>query len=271
MSQQASTLPRSVLRSDENPTELEPADDEGDKASTPQPVPWKKVIIFMGCFILLAAMASQGATAELPDVSWLPASPSCPAGWPYFASRSELVASAPWAAYVTAVYGAVPDDSAAYPWCMGDLWMFYAEELAAASVTDMPPSVGKCPTDGGLIAGQHYEQHSYLAPANITWSWHPPPLVGERAGAYPPLEADSWVEVLHVGGISDEHVGAWFLQAPGSGVWFHVGKTIVFDDVRRDATQHRSRGPNPAPEPAALSRACVPMRRSTPTATSTLE
>ena len=35
---------------------------------------------------------------------------------------------------------------------------------------------------------------------------------------------------MHVGGISDEHTGAWFLQAAGSGIFFNTGRTISFDD-----------------------------------------
>lgn len=113
---------------------------------------------------------------------------------------------------------------------MGDMWMFYADELAAAGVNDMPPSVGRCPTDGGTVVGQHYEQHSYLSPLNVTWVWHPPKVREEHVEPYAAFEPNSWVEVIHMGGIDDEHVGAWFLQARGSGIWFHLGKTIVFDD-----------------------------------------
>ena len=31
-------------------------------------------------------------------------------------------------------------------------------------------------------------------------------------------------------GLSDEHTGAWFFFAKGSGIWFNVGKTIHFND-----------------------------------------
>tara|TARA_B100000780_G_scaffold176004_1_gene123308 strand:- start:39 stop:635 length:597 start_codon:yes stop_codon:yes gene_type:complete len=74
------------------------------------------------------------------------------------------------------------------------------------------------------VAGQRYEVHSTLSPPNTTWSWHPAP------DGFAPLEADAWVEVLHKGGIEDEHVGAWFLTARGSGIWLSLGATIAFDD-----------------------------------------
>ena len=66
--------------------------------------------------------------------------------------------------------------------------------------------------------------HSTLSPPNTTWVWHPAPT------GFAPLEADAWVEVLHKGGIKDEHVGAWFLSARGSGIWLSLGATIAFDD-----------------------------------------
>ena len=76
----------------------------------------------------------------------------------------------------------------------------------------------------GRVAGQRYEMHSTLSPPNTTWVWHPAPT------GFAPLEADTWLEVLHKGGIEDEHVGAWFLQARGSGIWLRLGTTIAFDD-----------------------------------------
>ena len=74
------------------------------------------------------------------------------------------------------------------------------------------------------MAGQRYDAHSTLSPPNVTWSWHPAPV------GFAPLENDAWAEVLHKGGIEDEHVGAWFLTAPGSGIWLSLGATIAFDD-----------------------------------------
>ena len=157
--------------------------------------PTRLITAFFAGIALLALVALRGAGPERP--SWFPAwadrTPDCPGGWPVFASREALLADAGWAAYFTRVYGSVPNDTSVYPWCVGDLWMFYANELAAAGAR-VPPTVGDCPTSGGRNAGEHYKKHSYLSPANITWSWHPPPMRGDYAEPYPTLEDNAWVE-----------------------------------------------------------------------------
>lgn len=201
--------------------------DEGGAMSKRASVGPSLACRFLATLLLLSAILAAMSVMAGPESLLHDRSQPCPARWPVFASRAELFTNKPWAAYLHAVYGGVPDE---YPLCMGDLWMFYEEELAAHDVSEMPPSVGRCPGDAGRTLGQYYERHSYLAPQNVTWSWHPPPMHGGRADRYPPFAAGSWVEVMHVGGIDDEHVGAWFLHAKGSGISLQIGKTIVFDD-----------------------------------------
>jgi len=147
---------------------------------------------------------------------------TCLGGWPLFRSAAHLAADPAWSSYVSSVYGAVPQNASAYPWCTGDAWMFYEVGLADAGVKDAPASVGACPTSGGTVAGERYELNNRFGPANVTWSWHPAP--------YAQFGQGQWVEVMHRGAFKDEHVGAWFLYARGSGVWFNVGRSIVFGE-----------------------------------------
>lgn len=152
--------------------------------------------------------------------------------WPLFHTEDELSAHKPWAKYMEAVYGRLP--SGGYPMCMGELWFMYSRGLNAAGVEpgrDLPATVSVCPRDDGKVAGQQYAMNSRLSPPNTTWSWHPAPQ------GYAAFEAHSWVEVLHRGGISDEHVGAWFLHAKGSGIWLQLGSSIAFDD-HQDGWSH---------------------------------
>ncbi|KAL1528808.1 hypothetical protein AB1Y20_010132 [Prymnesium parvum] len=227
----SAVLPAGALRSEE----ITSFNVSSPKSTDGQPHPSRFVLQKSTLFVLSASLGFLVAWAVTGG------SPSprreCAGGWPVFASRSELLEDRAWAEYLTRVYGGVPDDPHAYPWCMGELWMFYTHALLASGVSDAPALVGKCPTDGGRHPAQHYEQHSYLSPLNVSWSWHPAPIVDGLAAAYPAFEPQSWVEVIHMGGIDDEHVGAWFLQAKGSGMSFNTGKTIVFDD-HDDAQRH---------------------------------
>ena len=45
-----------------------------------------------------------------------------------------------------------------------------------------------------------------------------------------PQVGDAQQRVVEHLGIDDEHVGAWFLHARGSGIWVHTGRTIAFGD-----------------------------------------
>jgi len=178
-------------------------------------------MVLTAAFIILCILW-YGASAR-PGLS---ASSTCMGGqWPLFNSANELSAYKPWAEYIRAVYGSLPLHG--YPMCMGELWFMYSRGLIAAGIVpgrDMPAMLSTCPRDDGTVAGQHYVINSRLSPPNVTWSWHPAPQ------GYAAFEAKSWVEVLHKGGISDEHVGAWFLYAKGSGIWLDLGTTIAFDD-----------------------------------------
>ena len=61
-----------------------------------------------------------------------------------------------------------------------------------------------------------------------------------------PPSANTWVEVMHERDpFGDEHDGLWFLYAKGSGVWYNIGKTIVFDE-HADAYRYFRVGGNEA-------------------------
>jgi hypothetical protein len=108
-----------------------------------------------------------------------------------------------------------------FPVNTGDLWKLYDRLLDNAGVTDYPQSVGQCPT--GNIEGQHYNMNSRYQQPQVSWIWHSYP--------YQAIAANTWVEVSHQADpFGDETSGAWFMYAPGSGVYFNTGNTIVFED-----------------------------------------
>ena len=147
--------------------------------------------------------------------------PTCFGVWPAFESLEQLQASEPWNQYLQSVYGSL--DGITYPMCSGDLWMLYVDGLRRAGVENVPGPPSRCPSDDSA-EGYHYMQNSRLSPPNVTWSWHPHPA------GFQALANDTWVEVLHKGGITDEHTGAWFLRAYGSGIWLSIGRSLAFDD-----------------------------------------
>lgn len=162
----------------------------------------------------------------------LPPSNSCPPkpgekpgvcvnGWPTFPSLAALQNNA-WGNYFKTVYGAIPTDPSFYPLCLGDLWMFYTTVMTSSKVAGVPKSVGTCPSKGGKTAGEYYAKNNQFSPPGVAWSWHPLPHVA--------FKANTWVEVIHMQFVSDEHFGAWFFYARGGGIWFNLGKTFAVTD-----------------------------------------
>jgi hypothetical protein len=124
------------------------------------------------------------------------------------------------------IYGELPR---AFPVKTEDLWLLYDVQLLNAKVKQVPASVGTCPT-ANPPKGQRYNVNNvYAAPFN-SWVWHPYP--------YQQLPANSWQEVQHQADpFGDEHFGAWFVYAPGSGIYFNLGKTVAFSE-HLDAYTH---------------------------------
>jgi hypothetical protein len=116
----------------------------------------------------------------------------------------------------------VPPDEGQYPIGIGFSWMFYVEALNEANIQRIPASVGKCPTNGAAD-GERYDTNNYYQADDLTWKWHPYPYISSGN--------DATLEVMRAADpFGDEHVGAWFLYAPGSGIFLYTGRTIVFSE-----------------------------------------
>jgi len=136
----------------------------------------------------------------------------------------------PWGSYFEAVYGQIPDSG--YPLNLGDFWMLYDDALQA--VKDLPAIVSTCPP-GHPAKGTHYRKNNVYSPSYSSWIWHP----------YPYGQHEGWVEVMRKKDpFGDEHFGAWFVYAKGSGIYFNIGKTISFG-THEEAYQHfKVQGPH---------------------------
>ena len=147
--------------------------------------------------------------------------PVCETAWPKFASAQELSASPAWAGYFTDLYGTLPTT---FPLNTADWWMLY-DSLLTKHAIKLPQSAGQCAPPNCQL-NLFGENNMYSPPSK--WIWHPPPLGG---GGYPMFAANQWVEVMHEADpFGDEHYGAWFLYAKGSGVWYNIGKTLSFPE-----------------------------------------
>jgi len=157
-----------------------------------------------------------------------PPTPPTPTNvWPEFKSAAELEAD-PWGTYYGAVYGELPSS---YPLKVMDNWMIYKQVLISSKVVDIPSDALDCPT-ANPPEGLRYNVNNMYSPPFLSWTWHPYP--------YAELAANAWVEVLHEADpFGDEHFGAWFNYAPGSGMFFNVGRTISFAE-HNDGYDHFS-------------------------------
>jgi len=100
--------------------------------------------------------------------------------------------------------------------------MLYDTALQAAKVTTIPAISGKCP-GSNPPTGLRYGVNNIYSPTDTSWIWHPIPKQ-----AFP---ANTWVEIMREQDpFGDEHKGAWFVYAKGSGIYFNTGKTIAFDE-----------------------------------------
>lgn len=127
-------------------------------------------------------------------------------GWPRFETRADLEASGNWTSYFVQVYGALPDS---YPVCVYDFWTLNATAYAAA---------GLSPTRKVLPSHQVREGDLYS---------QQPGALGIYHGEWRAAPNHTWVEVAH-SVVPTERMGAWVWRTRGSGVWFNVGRTLVF-------------------------------------------
>jgi hypothetical protein len=145
--------------------------------------------------------------------------------WPTFQNQAALQAD-PWGAYYEQIYGAVP--TTGYPIDVGSNFMLYDDVLIKAKVKNIPQSVGRCPP-ANPPEGTRYSLNNPYTPPGVSWIWHPYP--------YQAVATNTWVEVMRASDpFGDEKFGAWFINAPGSGIYFYTGTTKSFSE-HRDAEQ----------------------------------
>jgi len=183
---------------------------------------------------LCNALAVAGVTALHSTASArCLVSSEAPNGWPMFASPAELTADPTWGGYITSVYGEIPSSADLYPWCMGHQWMFFNSMITEHNVTDIPPVTSTCPAfinktlNQTGVEGQRYLTNNPFQPTGLTWSWHSS-APNDPWAPQQPFANDTWVEVMHKMYPTDEKTGAWLFYAPGSGIWFNLGRTISF-------------------------------------------
>lgn len=132
-------------------------------------------------------------------------------GWPRFENSKELLAS-PWASYLKDVYGELPNH---FPVCIYDLWYIDAAAYRKANITGhtilQDPAAAK---EGDLFRGKGGSG----ADASSFHIYH---------GAWEPLPNNTWVEVTHTAFPTELH-GFWVWRTRGSGIWYNIGRTMVF-------------------------------------------
>jgi len=145
-------------------------------------------------------------------------------GWPWFATESDLQNDPQWSAYFNAIYGGVP--SWGYPICTGAFMFLWHLSVDATGVVQQPPEKsysifhqkGKKFNDGTYFSGT-----SFLEAIDVFAFIYNSNFFGAS------VPEGYWVEVSHTVFPGDK--GAiWYYMAVGSGVWFNVGYTKVYND-----------------------------------------
>jgi len=150
-------------------------------------------------------------------------------GWPRFENLTALQADHAWASYFEYIYGALPTR---FPVCVFDFHALSAKALAEFGVNStgllpapkMPTNPGRYPPvfqdlkEGDLYPGGQLGYQIF----HSTWE---------------PVPPNGWVEVTHTV-IPSEVSAFWAWRQKGSGVWFNVGRTIVFPTPADPALIH---------------------------------
>jgi hypothetical protein len=137
---------------------------------------------------------------------------------PTFNTQAQLNGS-PWGKYFTTVYGQLP--SQGFPIKTSDLWMLYGT-IAKSSGVSVSASAS-CPSVNKDLM-LYSDGCKYQTPGSV-WIWHAGP------SHYGPAAGNSWTEVIHQKDpFGDEHFGAWFLYAYGSGIYFWTGSTETYGE-----------------------------------------
>lgn len=131
-------------------------------------------------------------------------------GWPKFDDEQSLNAD-PWGHYFESVYGGLPSK---YPICIFDFWFLYKDKLQDAGITIDGTD---CSDNEGAYIGAGSKPPIGYQTSAASWIRHP---------TWSGLQSNTWVEVTHAAASEGaESEGAWFFNAPGSGLWVNVGNT----------------------------------------------
>lgn len=160
------------------------------------------------------------AAAAVQEGNFLP---NCPGteqyGWPRFESREELEANAGWSAYWKEVYGELPSQ---YPVCTYDFWYINVEAWIASGLNGTREVVDSKAVKEGDLFGSVSTTGGGLAIYHGKWE---------------PVPNNTWVEVTHAV-FPTELEGSWVWRSPGSGVWYNMGRTLVFPTPADPAKTH---------------------------------
>jgi len=181
-------------------------------------------------FDLGVLLDTNHSTCADPDVKLFV--PRCQSegnkGWPRFEHAQELQASN-WSGYFEKIYGTVP--SKGYPICPLDFWRIDLLAYQAAGITDKVAKETDMTADlTGVDVGDLYKSPWSGIYLDGYWIHHARPGTDSTVGDH------TWIEVVHQA-VPNEHVGMWFMYAPGSGIWFNTGKSRVFSGHKDAATQ----------------------------------
>jgi hypothetical protein len=152
--------------------------------------------------------------------------------FPVFHTKEQL-SNSKWGKYFKHIYGSIPDTN--YPININNFWMLYTDILDKYDIklTDKCVKNNDCNSICPLNEGDLYINMSVSNDMkNTIWIYHKPPYRG--------FKNNQMVEVCHTsGGYTGEKivesVGSWMYYCKGSGIYFNIGKTIIFNDHRESA------------------------------------
>jgi hypothetical protein len=153
---------------------------------------------------------------------------------PKFDTKEELKKSTAWSNYLSDVYGNI--ENLTYPFDTAQLWMLYTDKCHEYNI-DLKQTKRKSqltrrkstPTSCAHAHRQHiiFTNMSVMHDKpNTAWVYQPRPYSSDI------IQSDSFVEIMHTHDAASAHTESdgnyWMYYAPGSGIFFKVGKTIGF-------------------------------------------
>jgi len=148
--------------------------------------------------------------------------------WPAFATQADLENDQWWSVYFINVYGEIP--TWGYPICPGAfqfLWQGAVKNSGVVTTDPIDCAPNAAPTYKGegdeLAEGSYYVNNAFLDAQEVFSFIYNSGLRGRH------VPRNHWVEVIHTVFPGDIGV-AWYYMAVGSGVWFNVGETAVYND-----------------------------------------